>query len=98
MRRGISHKICEERRAVARENERDGSARPIRMLGRGNANECAEVRAGHLARAAHAICLWLSGLQAKQGMLPLLAHEVRPYLVCGEAVLEVGQGQAVSCL
>jgi hypothetical protein len=28
-------------------------------------------------------------------MLPLLAHEVQPYLVCGEAVLEVGQGQAV---
>jgi hypothetical protein len=51
-----------------------------------------------LVVAAHAICLWLSGLRAKQGMLPLLAHEVRPYLVCGEAVLEVGQGQAVSCL
>jgi hypothetical protein len=54
---------------------------------------------GHgLAQAAHAICLWLSGLRAKQGMLPLLAHEVRPCLVCGEAALEVGQGQAVSCL
>jgi hypothetical protein len=65
------------------------------MLGRGNANEYAQAR---LAQAAHAICLWLSGLQAKQGMLPLLAHEVRPYLVYGEAALEVGQGQAVSSL
>ena len=37
------------------------------------------------------ICLWLSGLHAKQGMLPLLAHEVRPCLVCGEAVLEAGR-------
>ena len=26
-------------------------------------------------------------------MLPLLAYEVRPYLVCGEAVWEVGQVQ-----
>jgi hypothetical protein len=25
-------------------------------------------------------------------MLPLLAHEVRPCLIYGEAVLEVGQG------
>jgi hypothetical protein len=63
------------------------------MLGRGNANEYAEARS---AQAAHAICLWLSGLRAKQGMRPLLAHEVRPCLVCGEPVLEVGQGQAVS--
>jgi hypothetical protein len=68
------------------------------MLGRGNANECAEVRAGRLAQAAHAICLWLSGLRAKQGMLRLLAHEVRPCLVYGEAVLEVGHRRAVSCL
>ena len=68
------------------------------MLGRGNANERAEVRAGRLAQATHAICLWLSGLRAKQGMPPLLAHEVRPCLVYGEAVLEVGQGQAVSSL
>ena len=81
---------------LAKMNETN-SARPIRMLGRGNANECAEVRAGRLAQA-DAICLWLSGLRAKQGMLPLLAHEVRPCLVCGEAALEVGQGQAVSCL
>jgi hypothetical protein len=43
------------------------SARPIRMLGRGNANECAEVRTGRLAQAGHAICLWPSGLYAKQG-------------------------------
>ncbi|MFZ0236528.1 MAG: hypothetical protein WAL37_04045, partial [Xanthobacteraceae bacterium] len=43
----------------------------------------AEVRAGRLALAAHAICLWLSGLRAKQGMLPLLAHEVRPCLIYG---------------
>jgi hypothetical protein len=35
----------------------------------------------------HAICLWLSGFRAKQEMRPLLAHEVRPCLVCGEAVL-----------
>jgi hypothetical protein len=42
--------------------------------------------------------IWLSGLRAKQGMLPLLAHEVRPCLIYGDAVLEVGQGQAVSCL
>jgi hypothetical protein len=42
-----------------------------------------------LAQAAHAICLWLSGLRAKQGMLRLLAHEVRPCLVYGEAVLEL---------
>jgi hypothetical protein len=68
------------------------------MLGRGNAIECAEVRAGRLAQAAHTICLWLSGLCAKQGMRLLLAHEVRPYLIYGEAVLEVGQGQAVPCL
>ena len=68
-----------------------------RMLGRGNANECAEVRAGRLAQAAHAICLWLSGLRAKQGMLQLLAHEVRPCLIYGEAVLEVGR-RAVSRL
>ena len=49
-------------------------------------------------QAAHAICLWLSGLRAKQGMLPLLAHEVRPCLVYGEAVLEVGQGRVASFL
>jgi hypothetical protein len=49
-------------------------------------------------KAAHAICLWLFGLRAKQGMLPLLAHEVRPCLVCCEALLEVGQGQAASSL
>jgi hypothetical protein len=39
------------------------------MLGRVNANEYAEVRAGRLAQAAHTICLWLSGLRAKHGML-----------------------------
>ena len=44
-------------RAVTRANERDGSTRPIRILGRGNATECAEVRAGRLVLAAHAICL-----------------------------------------
>ena len=43
-----------------------------------------------LAHAARATCLWLSGLRAKHGVLPLLAHEVRPCLVYGEAVLEVG--------
>jgi len=42
-------------------------------------------------------CLWLSDLRAKQGMLPLLAHEVRPYLVCGEAVSGIGR-RAASCL
>ena len=31
-----------------------------------------------------ATCLWMSGLRAKQGMPPLLAHEVRPCLVYGE--------------
>jgi hypothetical protein len=30
-----------------------------------------------LAQTKRAICLWLSGLRAKYGMLPLLAHEVR---------------------
>jgi hypothetical protein len=30
-------------------------------------------------------------------VLPLLAHEVRPCSICGEAVLEVGQ-RVVSCL
>ena len=74
----------------------DESARPIRMLGRGNASECAEVRTGRLAQAAHAICLWLSGLRAKQGMLQLLAHEVRPCLIYGE-YSEVGR-RAVSSL
>ena len=51
-----------------------------------------------LAQAAHAICLWLSGLRARQGMLPLLVPEVRPCLVCGEAVLEIAQGQAAFSL
>ena len=41
--------------------------------------------------AAPTICLWLSGLRVKQGMRPLLDHEARPCLVCGEAVLEVGR-------
>ena len=49
-------------------------------------------------QAAHTIYLWLSGLRAKQGMLPLLAHEVRPCLVYGEAVLEVDEEQAASYL
>src|SRR5439155_23712662 len=49
-----------------------------------------------LAQAAHAICLWLSGLRAKQGMLHLLAHEVRPCLIYGE-FSEVGR-RAVSSL
>jgi hypothetical protein len=79
-----------------REVSATNSARAIRMLGRGNANECAEVRAGRLAQAAHAICLWLSGLRATQGMLPLLAHEVRPCLIYGE-FSEVGR-RAVSSL
>jgi hypothetical protein len=51
-----------------------------------------------LAQAAHLIRLWLSGVRAKQGMRPLLAHEVRACLVCGEAVLEVYQEQAASYL
>src|SRR5262249_57413361 len=47
--------------------------------------------------AAHAIfCLWLSGLNAKQEMLLLLADEVRPCLVSDE-FSEVGR-QSVSCL
>ena len=50
------------------------------------------------AGCVSATCLWLSGLRAKQGMRPLLAHEVRPCLVCGDAVLEVGEGQTVSRL
>jgi len=58
----------------------------------------AEVRTGRLAQVEHAICLWLSGVRAKQGMLQLLAHEVRPCLVCGEAVLEIDQEQAASSL
>jgi hypothetical protein len=49
-----------------------------------------------LAQAAHAICLWLSGLRAKQGMLHLLAHEVRPCLIYGE-FSEVGR-RAVSSI
>jgi hypothetical protein len=56
----------------------------------------AEVRAGRLAQAAHTIRLWLSGLRAKQGMLQLLAHEVRPCLIYGE-YSEVGH-RAVSSL
>jgi hypothetical protein len=67
------------------------------MLGRDNASGCAEVRAGRLAEAAHAICLRPSGLRAKQGMLRLLAHEVRPCLIYGGAVLEV-RYRAGSCL
>ena len=47
-----------------------------------------------IARAS--TCLWLSELRAKQGMLPLLAHEVRPYLVSDE-LSEVGRC-ALSCL
>jgi hypothetical protein len=42
------------------------------------------------------ICLGLSDLSAKQGMLPLLAHGVQPCLVYGE-LSEVGR-QAASCL
>src|SRR5262249_18022992 len=49
-----------------------------------------------LGRAPHTICLWLSGLRAKQEMLPLLADEVRTYLAYGE-LWEVGR-RAVSCL
>jgi hypothetical protein len=56
----------------------------------------AEVRAGRLAQATHAICLWLSGLRAKQGMLQLLAREVRSCLAYGE-FSEVGH-RAVSSL
>ena len=35
--------------------------------------------------------LWMSGLRAKQGMRPLLAHEARPCSIYGEAVMEVGR-------
>ena len=36
-----------------------------------------------LAQAPQAICLWLSCVRAKQGMLLLLADEVRSYLTYG---------------
>src|SRR5262249_41273629 len=42
-------------------------------------------------------CFWKSGRRAKRGMRPLLAHEVRPCSIYGEAVLEVGRRPA-SCL
>jgi hypothetical protein len=47
------------------------------------------IQSGHVSpplynKSAHTICLWLSGLRAKQGMRPLLAHEVRPCLIYGE--------------
>ena len=38
-----------------------------------------------LVTAARTICLWMFARRAKQGMLPLLAHEVRPCLLYGVA-------------
>jgi len=39
----------------------------------------------------HATYFWKFGPRAKQGMRPLLAHEVRPWSIYGEVVLEVGR-------
>jgi len=36
-------------------------------------------------------CFWKFGPRAKQGMRPLLAHEVRPCSIYGVVVLEVGR-------
>jgi hypothetical protein len=64
----------EETRQVSCAGQRDCAE----MRGGAGDNECAEEPV-RLAQAAHAICLWLPGLRAKQGMRPLLAREVRPY-------------------